>query len=160
SLGLGDSLLPSVTMAGPLAASTAGGIVGSLAGAFVLLPGLGLGGGLLLLAAALLALAAGLASPAPPLLAARAPPGPRPAAVPAPPLPFPGRSGPTARVLHSRDGPTATVLVTADAHDRRRLRINGQYSLGGGDGLFLERREGLLPVLLHPDPRRLLHLGV
>src|SRR5262249_52483935 len=62
SLGLGDSLLPSVTMAGPLAASTAGGIVGSLAGAFVLLPALGLGGGLLLLAAALLALAAALTS--------------------------------------------------------------------------------------------------
>src|SRR5262249_61444031 len=76
------------------------------------------------------------------------------------PLPFPWRPGPTDRVLPSRDGPTATVLVTADAHDRRRLRINGQYSLGGGDGLFLERREGLLPVLLHPDPRRLLHLGV
>jgi spermidine synthase len=161
SLGLGDSLRPSTAMAGPLAASTAGGILGSLGAAFVLLPGLGLGGGLLLLAAALLALAAALASRrAPRALAASAAGGLAVAAALAPPLPFPWRSGPADRVLYSRDGPTATVLVTTDAHDRRRLRINGQYSLGGGDGLFLERREGLLPVLLHPDPRRLLHLGV
>ena len=160
SLGLGDSLRPSTAMAGPLAASTAGGILGSLGAVFVLLPGLGLGGGLLLLAAALLALATALASRrAPRALAASAAVGLAVAAALAPPLPFPWRSGPTDRVLYSRDGPTATVLVTTDAHDRRRLRINGQYSLGGGDGLFLERREGLLPVL-HPDPRRLLHLGV
>jgi hypothetical protein len=50
-------------------------------------------------------------------------------------------------VVLRHDGPTATVLVTADERGARRLRINGQYSLGG-DGLFLERREGLLPVLL------------
>src|SRR5262249_57227046 len=76
------------------------------------------------------------------------------------PLPFPWRAGPTDRVMYAHDGPTATVLVTTDARGDRRLRINGQYSLGGGDGLFLERREALLPLLLHRDPRRLLHLGV
>src|SRR5262249_25794361 len=87
----------------------------------------------------------------------RSRPGP---AVAAPPLPFPWRASPDERVVLRRDGPTATVLVTEDARGARRLRINGQYALGGGDGLFLERREGLLPVLLHPAPRRLLHLGV
>ena len=161
TLGLGDSLRPGETMAGPLAANTACGIVGSLAGAFVLLPRLGLGGGLLILAAALLALAAALASRRGARTgAACAAAAIAVAAVLAPPLPFPWRAGPTDRVLYSHDGPSATVLVTTDAQGRRRLRINGQYSLGGGDGLFLERREALLPLLLHRDPQRLLHLGV
>src|SRR5262249_56209185 len=38
--------------------------------------------------------------------------------------------------------------------------IKGGELLGGGDGVFLERRGALLPLLLHRDPRRLLHLGV
>jgi spermidine synthase len=161
TLGLGDSLRPGETMAGPLAASTAGGIIGSLAGAFVLLPRLGLGGGLLILTAVLLVLAAALASRRGARVAAACTAAAiAVAAVVAPPLPFPWRAGPADRVLYSHDGPTATVLVTADAQGHRRLRINGQYSLGGGDGLFLERREALLPLLLHRDPRRLLHLGV
>src|SRR5262249_34554517 len=167
TLGLGDSRRPGETMAGPLAASTAGGIIGSLAGAFLLLPRVGLGGGPLILAAVLPALPAPSprraprpprGAPAPPR-PARAPPTPA-AGVRPPPLPFPWRAGPADRVLYSHDGPTATVLVTADAQGHRRLRINGQYSLGGGDGLFLERREALVPLLLHRDPRRLLHLGV
>src|SRR5262249_17627662 len=102
--------------------------------------------------------------PSPPVLprplSPPAAPPPAPPAVAAPPLPFPWRASPDERVVLRRDGPTATVLVTEDARGARRLRINGQYALGGGDGLFLERREGLLPVLLHPAPRRLLHLGV
>src|SRR4029453_19006545 len=81
-------------------------------------------------------------------------------AVLAPPLPFPWRAGPGEQVLLRRDGPTATGLVTSSTRGDPPLRGAGQYALGGGDGLFLERREGLLPLLLHPDPRRLLHLGV
>src|SRR5262249_36009757 len=135
------------------------GVAGALAGAFVLLPVLGLGGGLLALAALLLALAATLlTAPANRVLAGAAAAALAGTAVLAPPLPFPWRANPGERVLLRRDGPTATVLVTADGQGNRRLRINGQYSLGGSDGLFLERRQALLPLLLHGAPRRLLHL--
>jgi spermidine synthase len=159
-LGLGDPAHPGRALAGPLAANTAGGVAGALAGAFVLLPGLGLGGGLLVLAAVLAGIGAALATRVASLLLAAGAAALAATAVVAPPLPFPWRASPGERVVLRRDGPTATVLVTTDEHGARRLRINGQYSLGGGDGLFLERREGVLPVLLHPAPRRLLHLGV
>ena len=159
-LGLGDPARPGRALAGPLAANTAGGVAGALAGAFVLLPVLGLGGALLVLAAILAGTAAALARGAPALLLGTGAVALAATAVVAPPLPFPWRASVGERVVLRHDGPTATVLVTADERGARRLRINGQYSLGGGDGLFLERREGLLPVLLHPAPHRLLHLGV
>ena len=159
-LGLGDPVRPGRALAGPLAANTAGGVAGALAGAFVLLPVLGLGGALLVLAAILAGTAAALARGAPALLLGAGAVALAATAVVAPPLPFPWRASVGERVVLRHDGPTATVLVTADERGARRLRINGQYSLGGGDGLFLERREGLLPVLLHPAPHRLLHLGV
>jgi spermidine synthase len=50
--------------------------------------------------------------------------------------------------------------VTADADGGKRLRVNGQYTLGGTRGLLLEQREAHLPLLLHPAPRRVLALGV
>jgi spermidine synthase len=159
-LGLGDPARPGRALAGPLAANTAGGVAGALAGAFVLLPMVGLGGGLLVLAAILAGLGAALARGAAALALGAGAAALAATAVAAPPLPFPWRGSPGERVVLRHDGPTATVLVTVDERGARRLRINGQYSLGGGDGLFLERREGLLPVLLHPSPRRLLHLGV
>jgi spermidine synthase len=161
AVGLGDAASASRAIAVPLGANTAGGVIGALAAAFVLLPVLGLAGGLLSIAALLTALAAGLATrPALRLLAGGASAVLLVTAVVAPPLPFPWRAAPDDRVLLRRDGPTATVLVTEDSRGARRLRIIGQYSVGGRDGLLLERREALLPLLLHPQPRSLLHLGV
>jgi spermidine synthase len=161
TLGVSDPRDPPRALASALAANTAAAVAGALAGAFVLLPVLGLGGGLLALAAVLAALSAALAPrPAGRWPAAGAAAALAAAAVLAPPLPFPWRASPDEHVVLRRDGPTATVLVTTNARGQRRLRVNGQYALGGGDGLFLERREALLPLFLHPDPRRLLHLGV
>ncbi len=161
TIGAEDVRDPGRALSRPLAANTLAGVGGSLAGAFVLLPVLGLGGGLLLLAAVLAALAGVVAArPLARRIGAAAALALAAAAALAPPLPFPWHAGLDERVVLRRDGPTATVLVTVNGRGDRRLRVNGQYALGGGDGLFLERREGLLPVLLHPDPRRLLHLGV
>ena len=161
SLGLGDSRRPERALAVPLAANTAGGVAGALAGAFVLLPVFGIGGGLLLLAAVLVTLATALASrPHVRWSAGIAAAALAAGAVLAPPLPFPWRPAAGERILLRHDGPTATVLVTEDPGGARRLRINGQYSLGGGHGVLLERRQALLPLLLHREPRRLLHLGV
>src|SRR4029079_10362418 len=75
-------------------------------------------------------------------------------------LPLPWRQTSDDRVLFYRDGAEATVTVTAAARAQKRLRVNGQYSLGGTSGLLLEGREAHVPLLLHPAPRRLLPLGV
>src|SRR5581483_10270623 len=148
---------PPAALGRVLAANTLGAIAGALGGAFVLLPGLGLSGGLLAVATMALAVAAGLSA--------------RPAAcaavavvallaVAAPPLRLPWRAPANERLLYYRDGAAATVTVTEDARGLRRLRVNGQYSLGGGEGLLLEAREAHLPLLLHPSPERMLALGV
>ncbi len=148
------------TLGRVLAANTAGGIVGSLGAALVLLPRWGLGVGLLTLAA----LAAAMAAALTPTWRAR---GFVALVVLATvgtglgePLRLPWRSPPGERVLWYRDGATATVAVTEEPSGARRLRVNGQYSLGGTDSVLLERREAHLPLLLHAAPRRVLHLGV
>ena len=139
-----------------LAANTIAGIAGALLAAFVLLPRLGPGGGLLTLAV----LGAGAAVP---LAGTRLPVVVAASAIVAVALLAPSarlavHEG--ERLLFYRDGASATVTVTADRDGLKRLRVNGQYSLGGAGGLFLERREAHLPLLLHPAPTRLLALGV
>ncbi len=157
ALALAGLRSPPAALGRVLAANTLGAIAGALGGAFVLLPGLGLSGGLLAVATMALAVAAGLSA--------------RPAAcaavavvallaVAAPPLRLPWRAPANERLLFYRDGAAATVTVTEDARGLRRLRVNGQYSLGGGEGLLLEAREAHLPLLLHPSPERMLALGV
>ncbi|MCC7479240.1 fused MFS/spermidine synthase [bacterium] len=42
----------------------------------------------------------------------------------------------------------------------RRLRQNRHYTLGGTKGDTLERRQGRLPLLLHPAPRKVCFLGL
>ncbi len=145
-----------------LACNTAGGIAGSLLGAFVLLPALGLRGGLLVLAA----LAVGAAALAADSRRGRmwVAAGAGMVAVttlvaPEVRLAWLGRYGASA-LLYYHDGASATVMVTADQAGQKRLRVNSQYSLGGTDGLLLERREGHIPLLLHPAPHRVLALGV
>ena len=154
-LGLAGAAAPGRAMGRVLAANTAGGVAGALGAAFVLLPRLGLGGGLLATAgiAALAALATRRTAGA---LAAAAV---ALAAVASPSLRLPWRAG-DERILFYRDGAAATVMVTADARGDLRLRVNGQYSLGGSAGLLLEERQAHLPLLLHPRPTRLLALGV
>jgi spermidine synthase len=161
TLALAGSASPGSAMARVLAANTAGGIAGALAGAFVLLPRVGLGGGLFA-AAALMATVAAATAPArgPRIVAAIGAIAALAIAVVAPPLHLPWRAPSADRLLFYRDGATATVMVTADPRGQKRLRVNGQYSLGGTDGLLLESREAHVPLLLHPRPTRVLHLGV
>jgi len=158
AFALAGTSVPSRTMGRILAADTAAGIAGALGAAFVLLPRLGLGGGTLVTAAV-------------PAIVATALPGGRlrralpvvviaVAAVGARGLRVTWRDAGTDRVLFYRDGAGATVSVTADASGAKRLRINGQYSLGGTAGLLLEEREAHLPLLLHRAPSRVLALGV
>lgn len=63
------------------------------------------------------------------------------------------------RVLALREDAQATVAVVEN-DGAKRLRVNNSYSLGGGHGVFTERRQGHIPMLLHPDPRRVLVLGI
>ncbi len=63
-------------------------------------------------------------------------------------------------LLAWREGTMASVAVIENAEGERRLRVNGRFQMGGTDAGLVETREALLPLMLHPDPRRAAFLGV
>ena len=64
------------------------------------------------------------------------------------------------RVLSYREGALAAVSVVADADGVARLRINNRQQEGSSATLLADARQALLPVLLHPAPKRALFLGL
>jgi spermidine synthase len=64
------------------------------------------------------------------------------------------------RVLSYREGAMAAVSVVEDAEGVARLRINNRQQEGSSATLLTDSRQALLPLLLHPQPRRALFLGL
>jgi spermidine synthase len=64
------------------------------------------------------------------------------------------------RVISYRDGALAAVSVVEDAEGVSRLRINNRQQEGSSSSLFADGRQALLPVLLHPNPKHALFLGL
>jgi len=147
------------------ATSTAAGVAGSLAAGFVLLPQLGLGASLLAVAGLYAMLAAlawvragggarrfGLA--ALPLVAVAAWAAVGPWRIHLQPL----SAG--ERLLLYRDGEAASLAVIEQENGNRSIKLDHAYLLGSSSAAGLELRQGRLPLLLHPDPRRVAFIGV
>ena len=66
--------------------------------------------------------------------------------------------GATAR--QSIEGVLGTVNVYEDAAGFTHLKLNNGYVMGGTATLVPDRRQGHIPLLFHPRPRRALFLGV
>lgn len=64
------------------------------------------------------------------------------------------------RIVTMREGPSDTVTTVVQSDGHRILRINQRFTMGGTASALAERRHGHLPLLLHPEPRRALFLGV
>ncbi len=139
------------------AANTLGGAAGALAMGFVAVPAIGMRGGLLLAALAYLVVADALAGPRlRPVLLALA-------------LLVPILDPLRAPLVHLRtdsetprallEGSSGVVSVIDDGGDLQ-LRLDNYYILGGTASAANERRLGLLPLLLHPDPRRVAFIGL
>lgn len=64
------------------------------------------------------------------------------------------------RVLSYRDGVLGAVSVVEDARGVARLRIDNRQQEGSSAALYADARQALLPLLLHPAPRRALFLGL
>ena len=150
-------------VARPLASLTAANLGGAIAGAlvvgFVAVPAVGMRATLLLVTIAYLALAAGL--PTTRL-------GLRPIVLAA--LLLVALADPLrAPIVHLRsaqespravlEGAAGTVSVVDDEGDRQ-LRLDNFYVLGGTAAATNERRLGLVPLLLHPDPQRVAFIGL
>ena len=64
------------------------------------------------------------------------------------------------RIVSYRDGPLGAVSVVEDADGVARLRIDNRQQEGSSATLLADARQALLPLLLHPAPRRALFLGL
>ncbi len=64
------------------------------------------------------------------------------------------------RVIAHRDGVLGLISVVESETGERFLHLNNGYRMGGGRGLFGERRQAHIPLLLHPAPRTALFLGL
>jgi len=146
------------------AANTFGGIVGALAAGFLGVPMLGVRGALLVAATAYIVLAVALAPPASRwrLVACAA----LLAVVLFNPLRAPlvhlrpTGDGRGAETLDATvEGPGGIVTVVRSDGDVQ-LRLDNSYVLGGSAAATNERRLGLVPLLLHPAPRRVLFIGL
>ena len=75
-------------------------------------------------------------------------------------------AAPLVRVPHGgtlaelREGRTATAAVVEGGDGTRYLEVNGHFRMGGTRSIRSDWRQAHLPLLLHPDPRRALFLGV
>ena len=65
-----------------------------------------------------------------------------------------------ARVVSYAEGAMAAVSVVEDSQGISRLRINNRQQEGSSASLFVDGRQALLPVLMHPSPHRVLFLGL
>jgi spermidine synthase len=67
---------------------------------------------------------------------------------------------PGGRVASYIEGSGASVSVIEDARGVATLHINNRQQEGSSATLLADARQGLLPVLLHPAPHRVLFLGL
>lgn len=63
-------------------------------------------------------------------------------------------------LISYHDGADATVVVIERPDGHRTLKVNHDYTLGSSAGADREVRQGRLPLILHPDPRRVAFVGV
>ena len=64
------------------------------------------------------------------------------------------------RIVTLRAGAADTVCVIEPAPGQRTLRVNNRYTMGGTASAHAEQRHAHIPLLLHPNPKDALFLGV
>ena len=144
------------------AVNTLAAAVGSLAVEFVLVPAIGTWASVGVVAGLYLATAIGIVGLGPETRRAWA--WLAPAALLVGPALFLGREQPFLRageeILREWQTPYGVFDVVRDGDGELSLRQDRQYVHGSTIGADSERRQGHLPLLLHPAPRRTLFLGL
>jgi spermidine synthase len=141
-----------------LGLNTAGAAAAPWLFGLLLVPAAGLKAALLVLVAAYLVLAAAWQRRAPPALWAL---GGATAALAlwAPPLAL-VELAPGAAIVERLEGAGATVSVVQQPDGSRTLHIDNRQPEGSSATRYADARQALLPLLLHPAPRRALFLGL
>ena len=140
------------------AVNLAGGVVGALAAAFVVLPSIGLRSGFLVAAVAYVVLAE---------VVGGRDAWPRPVAYAAlltivllDPLRAPLTHLNSGETLRATAEGASGIVTVVDTGEDLQLRLDDYYVLGGSAADVNERRQGLVPLLLHPAPQRVAFIGM
>jgi spermidine synthase len=64
------------------------------------------------------------------------------------------------KLLAVNEGPMVTASVVDDASGALYLEVNGRFRMGGTSSARSDHRQAVLPLLLHPQPREALFLGL
>ena len=141
------------------AANLFGGVLGAVTTGFLIVPTLGVRGSLLIAAVGYILLADLLALPhgrfRPLAYAVLL------ALVIANPLRAPlVHLRPEGETLHDMMEGASGIVTVVEAGGDLQLRLDNYYVLGGSAAATNERRQGLLPLLLHPNPRRSAFIGL
>ena len=64
------------------------------------------------------------------------------------------------KLIEYREGVMAAVAVTRDVAGDLSLRVNNRFQMGNTKGAVFECIQAQTPLLLHPDPKRALFLGL
>ena len=67
---------------------------------------------------------------------------------------------PGGELVEYREGVMAAVSVVRDARAGLHLKVNDRFQMGGTGSAYSDRRQAMLPLLLHPNPQRALFLGL
>jgi spermidine synthase len=67
---------------------------------------------------------------------------------------------PGGKVVEYVEGVMASVSVVSDPARHLHLKVNNHYQMGGTSSVYSDRRQGHIPLLLHPDPKKALFLGM
>jgi spermidine synthase len=64
------------------------------------------------------------------------------------------------QILDYREGIMAAVTVVRDIKTEVHLKVNNRFQMGGTSSIYSDRRQGHIPLLLHPNPKNALFLGM
>lgn len=67
---------------------------------------------------------------------------------------------PGAHVTFYREGVMASVAVVMDKKGEAHLKVDNRFQMGGTTSMYSDRRQALLPLLLHKKPESALFLGL
>ena len=70
------------------------------------------------------------------------------------------QTNPLLTVIDYREGVMASTAVTIQTDGNKHLRVNNHFSMGGTHFLPFERREAIIPLMLHHNPKNALFLGL
>lgn len=59
-----------------------------------------------------------------------------------------------------KEGVMASVAVVKDRQGEHHLKVNNHFQMGGTTSVYSDHRQAHIPLLLHPDPRHALFLGL